>query len=89
MNITLLFPPEGFSDSSISTVVLDADATLLLAFGTSTLFQSSPSATISAIKDPTFISLASSGTCKKKKKKILIIHQTLIKYITMIKHETY
>lgn len=64
--MTLLFPPEGCSDSSVSSAVLEAGAILPLVAGTSTLFQSSPSATISAIKEPTFISLASSGTYKEE-----------------------
>lgn len=62
----LLFPPEGFSDSSESSWAVEAGATLPPEAGTSTLFQSSPSATIRAINEPTLISLASSGTFENK-----------------------
>lgn len=64
--IILLFPPEGCSaDSSTLLTWLEGGATFPPAIGTSTLFQSSPSATISAIKEPTFISFASSETYKR------------------------
>jgi len=60
--ITVLFPPVDCSDSWDSSSAFEATGATPLASGVSTLFQSSPSATMSAIKAPTLISLASSGT---------------------------
>lgn len=63
--MTVLFPPVVCSDSWDSSREFEAAGAAPLASGVSTLFQSSPSATMRAIKAPTLISLASSGTYNK------------------------
>lgn len=82
--ITVLFPPVGCSDSlDSSTAFDDGSAISDEAEGISTLCQSSPSPTISAIKAPTFISLASSGTYGKSIKPKFIFHHISIFTIEM------